>query len=71
VVPGTERTYEVDAVCVGHGFAPQPELAVAAGCALDGEFVRVGEDQRTSVPGVFAAGELTGIGGADAAAAEG
>ncbi|MBE1493365.1 NADPH-dependent 2,4-dienoyl-CoA reductase/sulfur reductase-like enzyme [Amycolatopsis lexingtonensis] len=71
VVPGTERTYEVDAVCIGHGFAPQPELAVAAGCALDGGFVRVGADQGTSVPGVFAAGELTGIGGADAAAAEG
>ncbi|KDN19120.1 FAD/NAD(P)-dependent oxidoreductase [Amycolatopsis rifamycinica] len=71
VVPGTERVFEVDALCVGHGFAAQPELAVAAGCALDGGFVRVGDDQRTSVAGVFAAGELTGIGGAVAAAAEG
>ncbi|WP_103352349.1 NAD(P)/FAD-dependent oxidoreductase [Amycolatopsis sp. CA-128772] len=71
VVPGTERTHEVDALCVSHGFVPQPELAVAAGCALDGGFVRVGPDQRTSVSGVFAAGELTGIGGAAAAAAEG
>ncbi|MEV6832028.1 NAD(P)/FAD-dependent oxidoreductase [Amycolatopsis sp. NPDC051102] len=71
VVPGTERTCEVDALCVGHGFVPQPELAVAAGCVLDGPFVRVGRDQRTSVGGVFAAGELTGIGGAAAAAAEG
>ncbi|SEC52943.1 Thioredoxin reductase [Amycolatopsis tolypomycina] len=71
VVPGTERTWEVDALCVGHGFVPQPELAVAAGCALDGGFVRVGDDQRTSVAGVFAAGELTGIGGSVAAAAEG
>lgn len=71
VVAGTERTYEVDAVCVGHGFVPQPELAVAAGCDLENGFVRVGDDQRTSVPGVFAAGEITGIGGADAARAEG
>ncbi|GHG42930.1 MULTISPECIES: FAD-dependent oxidoreductase [Amycolatopsis] len=71
VVPGTERTYAIDALCVGHGFVPQPELAVAAGCALDGGFVRVGDDQRTSVAGVFAAGELTGIGGSVAAAAEG
>jgi NADPH-dependent 2,4-dienoyl-CoA reductase/sulfur reductase-like enzyme len=71
VVPGTERTVEVDAVCVGHGFVPQPELAVAAGCALDGGFVRVDGDQRTSAGGVFAAGEITGIGGAAAAAAEG
>ncbi|MEV7095086.1 FAD/NAD(P)-binding oxidoreductase [Amycolatopsis sp. NPDC051045] len=71
VVPGTERTYEVDALCVGHGFVPQPELAVAAGCLLGGGFVRVGADQRTSAAGVFAAGEITGIGGAVAAAAEG
>ncbi|KZB88657.1 NAD(P)/FAD-dependent oxidoreductase [Amycolatopsis regifaucium] len=71
VVAGTERTYEVDAVCVGHGFVPQPELAVAAGCVLDGGFVRVDGEQRTTVDGVFAAGEITGIGGAVTAAAEG
>jgi NADPH-dependent 2,4-dienoyl-CoA reductase/sulfur reductase-like enzyme len=71
VVPGTERTYAVDAVCVGHGFTPQPELAVAAGCALDGGFVRTDDHQRTTVANVFAAGEITGIGGADAARAEG
>ncbi|MEU8638081.1 NAD(P)/FAD-dependent oxidoreductase [Amycolatopsis sp. NPDC048633] len=71
VVPGTERTYAVDAVCVGHGFTPQPELAVAAGCVLDGGFVQVDEHQRTSATRVFAAGEITGIGGADAARAEG
>ncbi|WIV55890.1 NAD(P)/FAD-dependent oxidoreductase [Amycolatopsis nalaikhensis] len=70
-VDGTERTREVDAVCVGHGFVPQPELAVAAGCLLDGGFVRVDDHQHTSVPGVFAAGEITGIGGAVGAAAEG
>ena len=71
VVPGTEETREIDALCVGHGFAGQPELAVAAGCVLDGGFVRVGDDQRTGVTGVFAAGEITGIGGSAAAAAEG
>ena len=71
VVPGTERTHTVDALCVGHGFVPQPELAVAAGCVLDDGFVRIDDDQRTTVGGVFAAGEITGIGGADAARAEG
>ena len=34
-------------------------------------FVAVDADQRTSVPGVFAAGEITGIGGSDLARAEG
>lgn len=69
---GSERTIEADAVCVGHGFTPRLELAVAAGCALTTErFVEVDDAQLTTVPGVFAAGELTGIGGVDAALAEG
>lgn len=71
-VPGTERTIAADAVCVGHGFLPRVELAIAAGCTLTPErFVVVDERQRTSVPGVYAAGELTGVGGADAALVEG
>ena len=70
-IPGTERTVAVDAVCIGHGFAPQLELLVAAGCALDAGFVAVDDDQRTSNPAVFAAGEVTGIAGAPAARAEG
>lgn len=71
-VAGTERQVEVDAVCVSHGFTPRLELAVAAGCALSpSRFVVVDPAQATSVPGVWAAGEITGIGGADAALAEG
>ncbi|WP_269746686.1 FAD/NAD(P)-dependent oxidoreductase [Catenuloplanes japonicus] len=70
--PGTERRIEVDAVCVSHEFLPRTELALAAGCATgpDGA-VTVDDGQRTSVPGVFTAGELTGIGGVDLALAEG
>ncbi|MFC9975506.1 FAD-dependent oxidoreductase [Spirillospora sp. NPDC127200] len=71
VVPGTERTVAVDAVCVGHGFTPQLELPLAAGCALHEGFVRVDGDQRTTAPAVHAAGEITGIAGAPAARAEG
>lgn len=71
-VPGTERTVAADAVCVSHGFTPRLELAVASGCRLGPDrFVEVDGAQRTSVPGVFAAGEITGIGGCDAALAEG
>ncbi|WP_309052237.1 NAD(P)/FAD-dependent oxidoreductase [Streptomyces sp.] len=70
--PGTGRRVAVDAVCVSHAFVPRTEIAVSAGCALtaDGS-VRVDATQRTSVPGVYAAGEITGIGGADLALAEG
>ncbi|MFJ3407785.1 FAD-dependent oxidoreductase [Promicromonospora sp. NPDC090134] len=71
-VPGTEREVEADAVAVSHGFTPRLELAIAAGCDLaPSRFVVVDDTQATSVPGVWAAGEITGIGGADAALAEG
>lgn len=71
-IPGTERTIKVDAVCVSHGFTPRLELAIAAGCVLTADrFVQVDEGQRTSAPEVFAAGEITGIGGVDLAMAEG
>ena len=71
-IPGTEQRIEVDAVCVSHGFTPRLELAIAAGCELTAErFALVDDRQLTSVPGVFAAGEITGIGGVDLALAEG
>ncbi|HLU26940.1 MAG TPA: NAD(P)/FAD-dependent oxidoreductase [Glycomyces sp.] len=71
-VPGTERTLAADAVCVGHGFTPRLELPIAAGCAIGPDrFVHVDVDQRTSVDDVYAAGEITGIGGVDAALVEG
>jgi D-hydroxyproline dehydrogenase subunit alpha len=73
-VAGSERVVPVDAICVGHGFTPSLELALAAGCATTsagGAFVAVDDRQLTSVPGVYAAGEITGIGGADCADVEG
>ncbi|WP_017623949.1 FAD-dependent oxidoreductase [Nocardiopsis chromatogenes] len=70
-LPGTERTIAADALCLGFGFTPRLEAAIAAGCATSGGFVRVDAAQATSARGVFAAGEPTGIGGAALAAAEG
>lgn len=71
-VSATAHTVECDAVCLGHGFTPRLELAIAAGCALTGDrFVEVDTGQQTSVASVFAAGEITGIGGVDLALAEG
>ncbi|APU15429.1 FAD-dependent oxidoreductase [Actinoalloteichus fjordicus] len=71
-LPGTERRIEVDAVCVSHGFTPRLELAIAAGCRIGPDrFVVTDQDGRTSVEDVFAAGEITGIGGAQAAETEG
>jgi NADPH-dependent 2,4-dienoyl-CoA reductase/sulfur reductase-like enzyme len=71
-IAGTQKTIDVDAVCLGHGFTPRLELPIAAGCRVNARrFIEVDEDQRTSVAGVFAAGEITGIGGVDLALAEG
>ncbi|HEY9264339.1 MAG TPA: FAD-dependent oxidoreductase, partial [Mycobacterium sp.] len=71
-IPGTERDLAVDAVCVSHGFTPRLELAIAAGCRITADrFVEVDQGQRSTQPGVFAAGETTGIGGSDLALTEG
>jgi thioredoxin reductase len=80
-VPGTERTLDADVLAAGYGFVPQVELLGEAGAQLasgaqvvPGAPVAVavaGPDQQTTVPGLFAAGETTGVGGSDLARAEG
>ncbi|MFF0834843.1 MULTISPECIES: FAD-dependent oxidoreductase [unclassified Streptomyces] len=74
--PGTERRIEVDVVGVGWGFTPQLDLLLPLGCDLtpsaDGNaVVAVDGGQRTSVPGLYAAGEACGVGGAALAVGEG
>ena len=69
--PGTRQTLAVDCVAAGYGFVPALELPQQLGCAIEGERVRVDARQRTTVAGVWAAGEICGIGGAPLAAAEG
>jgi NADPH-dependent 2,4-dienoyl-CoA reductase/sulfur reductase-like enzyme len=75
-LPATEQTIACDVAAVGWGFTPQLELHLQAGCgtrlATDGSLaVTVDAHQRTDVSGVWAAGESTGIGGADLATVEG
>jgi NADPH-dependent 2,4-dienoyl-CoA reductase/sulfur reductase-like enzyme len=73
---GARRRVDCDAVAVGWGFTPQLELPLALGCEtrldVDGSLVvTVDAAGATSVPGVYAAGEVTGVGGADLAVTEG
>jgi D-hydroxyproline dehydrogenase subunit alpha len=73
-VPGSERTLEADVLAAGYGFVPQVELLGEAGAELAGGAAAVAvvaPDQQTCVPGLFAAGETTGVGGCDLARAEG
>ena len=76
VVDGSQRELECDTVAVGYGFTPQLELALQLGCATrldqDGSLVAVVDvNQRSNVPGVYVAGEATGIGGSALSVTEG
>jgi NADPH-dependent 2,4-dienoyl-CoA reductase/sulfur reductase-like enzyme len=67
-----EVTLACDRVACGYGLVPNVTLAQALGCALDERgAVKVDDRQRTSVAGVLAAGECTGIGGMELARVEG
>ena len=65
------ETLGCDLLCVGYGLVPATELARLAGCAVPGGAVAVDERQETSVPGLYCAGEPTGIGGAELSLIEG
>lgn len=76
LVAARERRESVDLVALGWGFTPSLELITAVGAHtrldVDGSLVaRVDEDQRSSVTGVYVAGEATGVGGAALALLEG
>ncbi|MFN7544779.1 MAG: FAD-dependent oxidoreductase [Acidobacteriota bacterium] len=60
-----------DYVACGFGLVANGELARLLGCRMNGGLVAVDDWQRTSVEGVYAVGEMTGIGGVEKAEAEG
>jgi len=76
-LPGSETVHPCRCLAVGDGFTPNTELARHIGCAmthapgLGGWVVTVAPDLATSVPGVFAAGEITGIAGVEKSVLEG
>jgi len=70
------RNVKCDVAAIGWGFTADTSIAGALGCKQviakdEGVVVSVDKDQQTSIPGVFAAGEITGIGGSDLSMAEG
>ena len=64
-------TLPCDVLCTGYGLVPNVEMARHLGCTVQSGGVVVNERQETSVPGVFAAGEVTGVGGVGLAVVEG
>jgi len=77
ILQGTEMIYPSDSLAVGYGFVPNIELPQQAGCSIShdvdkgGWIVDVNPCMATSVPGVYAAGETTGIAGAAKSLVEG
>ncbi|WP_370364172.1 FAD-dependent oxidoreductase [Catenulispora sp. GP43] len=65
-----------DTLAIGYGLAPQIDLALTLGAApthlTDGTIgLRVNTTQRTTIPGLYAAGETAGVAGAETALLEG
>ena len=77
VLAGSEEAVEVDTLCLGYGFFPSVELIRAAGCELrydedlGGPVAVVDRWQRTTVPGISAAGDGAGVRGSYVAEDEG
>jgi len=65
------RSLPCDLLCTGHGLVPSTELARLLGAALDGGAVAIDGEQQTTVLGVFAAGEPTGVAGVESALVQG
>ncbi|RPF52181.1 NAD(P)/FAD-dependent oxidoreductase [Aquisalibacillus elongatus] len=77
IIPKSEKSIEVDFVCISGGLYPLAELAAIAGCPfymieeLGGYVPLHNERMETPLSGLFVAGNITGIEGAKVAAAQG
>ena len=68
---GKTSEIECDMLACGFHLVPNIELAQLLDCLIVDGYVAVDDYQQTSVPGVYCAGEPTGIGGVEAAIVEG
>ena len=76
-IPGTEQKIPCDTICLAVGLSPLTELAWQAGCKM--EFIRelsghvpiVGGNLESTAPGIYCAGDVSGIEEASAAMVEG
>lgn len=77
VINGSEKIYEADFVCIAGGLYPLAELAAVAGCPfhyiseLGGHVPLHSETMETPLPGLFVAGNITGIESGKIAIAQG
>lgn len=76
-IPGTEQDIPCDTLCLAVGLTPLSELCWQAGCRmafireLSGHVPIVDDNLETTVPGIYAAGDVSGIEEASSAMVEG
>jgi sarcosine oxidase subunit alpha len=76
-IPGTEKTLDVDTICLAVGLRPTTEIFFQAGCRmanipeLGGDIPFRNENLETTVPGLYVAGDASGIEEASSAMLEG
>jgi len=76
-IPGTEKHFEVDTICLAVGLSPMSQLLKMAGCEMEDNPKRGGqvpicnEYGETSIQGIFVAGDVSGIEEASSAMIEG
>ena len=69
-IPGTEKYFNVDTICIAVGLKPMSQLIRMAGCNHDTAGELVPESDKfcsTSIDGLFVAGDVAGIGEASSA----
>ncbi|HAU84662.1 MAG TPA: pyridine nucleotide-disulfide oxidoreductase [Lachnospiraceae bacterium] len=77
LIPGTEKHFDVDTICLAVGLSPMSQLLKMAGCQMEDNPKRGGQVPicdaygRTSLPGIFVAGDVSGIEEASSAMIEG
>ena len=76
-IPGTEKQFDVDTICLAVGLSPMSQLLKMAGCKMEDNPKKGGQVPicnaygETSVPGIFVAGDVSGIEEASSAMIEG
>ena len=76
-IPGTEKHFDVDTICLAVGLSPMSQLLKMAGCEMEDNPKRGGQVPvcdtwgETSLPGIYVAGDVSGIEEASSAMIEG